>query len=71
MANFIKFVDPKLYEQYLLERYKKILLHSQFVQGIQQGIYILDLQMIPNKAEFVEMAYEFYLQEFKRKKIIP
>ena len=23
LANFIKFVDPKLYEQYLLERYKK------------------------------------------------
>ena len=22
-ANFIKFVDPKVYEQYLLERYKK------------------------------------------------
>ena len=23
LANFIKFIDPKLYEQYLLERYKK------------------------------------------------
>ena len=23
LANFIKFIDPKMYEQYLLERYKK------------------------------------------------
>tara|TARA_X000000368_G_scaffold181761_1_gene143514 strand:- start:251 stop:412 length:162 start_codon:yes stop_codon:yes gene_type:complete len=39
---------------------------------IEKALKVLPNHMqIPNKAEFAKAACEFYLQELKRKKIIP